>query len=91
MGTCNAQMAFKELKEHALESTSAKISSSQLLTYITSATITDGKWRGTTSAFIIHWQEQVRRYGKMVTVEEHFSGAQQKTMLQNAVHIATSN
>ena len=66
MDTYDAQKAFKELTEHALESTAAKISSSTLLTYITSAKINDGQWRGTTTAFIIHWKEQVRKYHKMV-------------------------
>ena len=64
----------------------AKISSSTLLTYITSGKIDDGQWRGTTTGFIIHWKEQVRKYHKLVAREEFFSDSQQKTMLQNAVH-----
>ena len=86
LDTCDAQLAFQELCAHSLQSTAAKISSSTLLTYITSAKINDGQWRGTTTGFIIHWKEQVRKYYKLVATEEFFSDSQQKTMLQNAVH-----
>ena len=86
LDTCDAQTAFQELCAYSLQSTAAKISSSTLLTYITSAKINDGQWRGTTTGFIIHWKEQIRKYHKLVAKEEFFSDSQQKTMLQNAVH-----
>lgn len=86
MTTYNAQAAFKDLTEHALTSTAAKISSRNLLTYITSTKLSDGSWRGTTTNFILHWKEHVCRYQKMTRDKsEHFSDNHQRTMLQNAV------
>ena len=53
--------------------------------YITTTKIIDGKWRGTTEGYIIHWQEQVRKYNELVDIKDHISDALKLNMLQNAV------
>jgi hypothetical protein len=58
----NAQEVYKQLREHHLQSTKASIESSSILSYITSARLGTGEWQGTTEAFILHWQNQVRMY-----------------------------
>ena len=84
--TLDAQKAFNDLIKYAEKSTAAQISSGTLLKYLTSAKIDDGQWKGTTTGFIIHWKETVRKYHSKVTNNEQFSDSQQKVMLQNAVH-----
>src|SRR5688572_18036079 len=41
---------------------------------------------GTTHAFILHRQDQVRKYETLVPISDHFSDGQKRTMLENAVH-----
>ena len=84
--TYDAQKVYTELQEYHMSSTKAKIESSTLLSYITSAKLGDGSWKGSTEGFILHWQDQVRKYENQVDKAEHFSDAQKRTMLQNAVH-----
>jgi hypothetical protein len=50
----DAQQVYKKLKNYHLKSTKAKIESSVILSYITSAKLGDGSWNGTTEALIIH-------------------------------------
>ena len=54
----DAQQVYAKLHTHHLQSTKAKIASSDLLTYITSARIGSGDWKGTTHGFVLHWQRQ---------------------------------
>jgi hypothetical protein len=82
----DAQKAYQKLKAYHLQSTKAKMESSAILSYITSSRLGEGTWNGTTEAFIINWQNQVRLYEKHVTPADHFSDGQKTIMLQNAVH-----
>ena len=82
----NAQKVFSKILKYALKSTKASLDSSRLLKYITSARVGDGSWKGTSHSFVLHWQNQVRLYEKQVDASEHFSAAQKRTMLENAVH-----
>ena len=82
----DAQQVYKKLKNYHLTSTKAKIESSVILSYITSAKLGDGSWNGTTEAFIINWQNQVRLYEKHGPPTDHFSDGQKRVMLQNAVN-----
>ena len=58
----DAQKIYQELCEYALKSTKAMMDASSILTYITTAQLGTGTWKGTTHAFILHWQDQVRKY-----------------------------
>jgi hypothetical protein len=81
----NAQEVYKKLTEHHLTSTKAMMDSSTILSYITSARIGSGEWRGTTEGFIMYWLNQVQLYEHQVDPTEHFSDGQKRTMLENAV------
>jgi Reverse transcriptase (RNA-dependent DNA polymerase) len=81
----NAQAVYKKLREHHLQSTKASIESSTILSYITSARLGNGEWQGTTEAFILHWQNQVRMYERLIPSSAHFSGDQKRIMLENSV------
>ena len=69
----NAQEVFHKLKDHSLKSTKATIDSSKILSYITSAKIGDGTWKGSSESFILHWEEQVQLYETLVKKTEYFS------------------
>jgi hypothetical protein len=85
-GTNDAQEMFKQLVAHAQCSTSAIIASSELLSYITTATLGKDTWNGTTTKFVYHWEEQVRLYERYVDPSSHFTADVKKTLLQNAVN-----
>ena len=82
----DAQTVYQKLKAYHLQSTKAKMESSVILSYITSSRLGEGTWNGTTEAFIINWQNQVRLYEKHVPPSDHFSDGQKRIMLQNAVN-----
>ena len=85
-GTHDAQAIFAELEERARTSTSAIITASELLAYITTATLGRDIWNGTTTAFVLHWEEQVRLYNRYVDTQSRLSTEIQRTLLQNAVN-----
>ena len=85
--TYDAQKVYAELSEHHLKSTQAKMDSSQILSYITSARLGEqSSWKGTTLNFVIHWENQIRLYERQVPTRDHFSSSIKRTMLENAVH-----
>ena len=59
--TYDAQTFYKELLDYALTSTKVTMDTTALVSYITTSNINDGKWKGTSHAYIIHWQNQVRK------------------------------
>jgi hypothetical protein len=81
----NAQVIYEELRDYSLESTRSSLDASKLLTHITSSRINDGNWRGTTHGYLLHWQDQVRKYHTMVPRSDNFHDNQLRTMIQNAV------
>ena len=85
----DAQAVYSKLKAHHLKSTKAMIDSSAILSYVTSARLGNGEWKGTTEGFILHWQDQVRLYERQVLTSDHFSDGQKRIMLENAVHNIT--
>ena len=83
--TFDAQAIYRELSAYAMQSTKATMNASNLLSYITTTMLGDGKWKGTTHAFILHWQDQVRKYHDL-SPQNTLSQDLQCTLLQNAVH-----
>ena len=81
----DAQKIYQELSEYALKSTKATIDASSILTYITTAQLGTGNWKGTTHAFILHWQDQVRKY-QTLAPKSKLPDELLRTMLENAVH-----
>ena len=83
----DAQAVYRKLTLHHTKSTKASMDSANLLSYITSARLGSGEWKGSTAGFVIHWQDKVRIYEKQVPRSDHFSDGQKRTMLQNAVQL----
>ncbi len=65
--TADAQALYQEIHAHHNKSTRADIDASQILSYVTSVRIGDGSWKGTTHAFVLHWQNQIRIYDSLPT------------------------
>jgi hypothetical protein len=84
--TFDTQKVYKEMYEYCNCSTRAQLTSSTLLSYITSVHLGNGLWKSGTNKFILHWEEQVQQYKKLVKKKDHFSEAIKLPMLQNAVH-----
>ncbi len=88
-GTHDAQQLFVELERHTKTSTSAILTASELLSYITTATLGKNTWNGTTTSFVLHWEEQVRLYERYVPPTSHLGTELTRTLLQNAVNRIT--
>ena len=81
----DAQKIREELLAHAETSTKLSVESAQILTYITNANPGDGTWKGSTEAFILHWQNQIRKYDSLVIYGYRMSDSIKHTMLEDAV------
>ena len=81
----DAQKIYAALVDHYVNSTKASLDAGDILSYITSAHLADGKWNGTTHGFILHWQDQVHLYDKQTSTTP-FTDDLKKVMLQNAVY-----
>ena len=51
----DAQAVYRKLTLHHTKSTKASMDSANLLSYITSARLGSGEWKGSTAGFVIHW------------------------------------
>ena len=60
----DAQIVCKNLHEFHAISSRARVSASDMLSYINSVTF--GSWKGTSESFILNWQDQVRLYELLV-------------------------
>ena len=56
---CDAQKIYAEYLSQMTISTEAIMSSGEYLSYLTTAKISDGSWRGTSKGFVLHWIEQL--------------------------------
>ena len=83
--TYDAQKVYKDILDYSSKSTRALLESGDLLMYISQVRLGDGSWKAGACKFILHWEEQVRQYEKLVTENDRFSEAVKLQMLQNAV------
>jgi hypothetical protein len=81
----NAQKIYKEFLEVMTQSTEALMDSGSLLSYLTTAKINDGSWRGNTKAFVLNWVDKLRLFHDLTPAADRLSESVQRTLLQNAV------
>ena len=85
--TGDAQRMCSLLQRHASKSTMASIDGSVLIGCITTAKLGTGtNWRGSTHSFILHWQDQVRKYVALNPQKNALQDSFLLAMLQNAVN-----
>ena len=61
------------------------IDANTLLQYITTASLSDGSWNGTTEQFVLHWLEQVWLYEELIDASSTLSDSVKLTLLTNAI------
>ena len=83
--TKDAQAAYQELVQHHRSSTSSSIAACNIMGYLTSVTLGDGQFRGTTVEFLAHWTQQVRLYQKLMGSTSTFGDAEKLVHLVRAV------
>ena len=79
----HAQEVYKKLSFYYTNSTSARINSSNVLSYITSTKI--DAWKDDCESFIINCQDQIRICESLVNSDSHFSDTHNKNLLANEV------
>ena len=84
--TFDAQLAYKELREHHLGSTKARLESASLLSYITTARYDPSTGKSAVD-FVNYWYEKVRLYESQRESTNRFSDEQKRVMLENAVQL----
>jgi hypothetical protein len=72
-GTRDAQAVYKELLLHHRSSTAASIAARDIISYLTSVTIGDGRFRGSTVEFLANWNLQAKLYQKLLGNSSTFS------------------
>ena len=85
MDSLDGQAAYAELKDHHTKSTQADLDTAEILRYLTMVQLGTGMWKGSTHSFIIHFQNTISKYEKLVDKKDCFSDGMKRTMLENAV------
>lgn len=84
--TYDAHALYQELVKYHTKSTTAVLESGEIFAYITNIKINDGQFKGSSEAFVLHWQDNVRKYEALVPDVDHLSDNHKRAMLENAVH-----
>ena len=79
IGKVKYQKVFREISTYALTSTMESLDLSTISSYINSARLEDGNRKH--DAFILHWQDQVRKCKAHVAVADHFSVGQKEDLV----------
>jgi hypothetical protein len=88
----DGQTVWTNIVTEAKKSTTARISSQSLTAYLTNSKIRDGSWRGTDTAYLNHWNEQMRKlmeYSPMTPMTDDFKLTLLKNAVQDAPHLAS--
>ena len=81
--TSNAQKIYDELLAHHNTSTKADAEAEDILHYLITAKVDDGKWKGDTDSFLLHWEKQVEIYNDKSV--DKIQEAHQRMYLEQAV------
>jgi hypothetical protein len=88
----DGQTVWTNIVTEAKKSTTARISSQSLTAYLTASKIRDGSWRGTDTAYLNHWNEQMCKlveYSPMTPMTDDFKLTLLKNAVQDASHLAS--
>jgi hypothetical protein len=66
--TYDAQKAYEELQTSNI----ALFAANKIMEYLTTVRINDSSWHGSMENFITTWQEQFRRYERLVLTTSHY-------------------
>jgi hypothetical protein len=88
----DGQTVWTNIVTEAEKSMTARTSSQLLTAYLTTSNIRDGSWRGTDTAYLNHWNEQMRKlveYSPMTPMTDDFKLTLLKNAVQDASHLAS--
>jgi hypothetical protein len=88
----DGQTVWTNIVTEAEKSTTARISLQSLTAYLTTSKICDGSWRGTDTAYLNHWNEQMRKlveYSPTTPMTDDFKLTLLKNAVQDAPHLAS--
>ena len=80
----DAQSIYSKLELKARKSARATLDKGKLGEFLTTKRL-DHTWRGSHHGFILHWTSQLRLFEEIAPISEHYSNAQKRTYLCNAV------
>jgi hypothetical protein len=69
----DAQLIYAEFLQVMTQPTEAMMDLGELLSYLTTAKIPDGSWRGTTKTFVLNWIDKLRLYHELTPVADCLS------------------
>ena len=61
----DAQAIYQTIKKHAEQSTSAELNAFQLLSYLTTARLGDGHWKGGCQGFVVNFADRARQFNDL--------------------------
>jgi hypothetical protein len=88
----DGQTIWTNIVTEAEKSTMARISLQWLTAYLTTSKIRDGSWRGTDTAYLNHWNKQMRKlmeYSPTTPMTDDFKLTLLKNAVQDAPHLAS--
>jgi hypothetical protein len=88
----DGQTVRTNIVTEAEKSTTARISSQSLTAYLTTSKIRDGSWRGTDTAYLNHWNQQMCKlveYSPMTPMTDDFKLTLLKNAVKDASHLAS--
>jgi hypothetical protein len=88
----DGQSVWTNIVTEAKKSMTARISSQLLTAYLTTSKIRDGSWRGTDTAYLNHWNKQMRKlmeYSLTTPMTDDFRLTLLKNAVQDASHLAS--
>jgi hypothetical protein len=88
----DGQTVWTNIVTEAEKSRTARISSQSFTAYLTTSKIRDGSWRGTDTAYLNHWNEQMRKlveYSPTTPMTDDFKLTLLKNAVQDASHLAS--
>jgi hypothetical protein len=88
----DGQTVWTNIVTEAEKSTTARISLQLLTAYLTTSKIRDGSWQGTDTAYLNHWNEQMRKlveYSPTTPMTDDFKLTLLKNAVQDAPHLAS--
>ena len=77
----NAQRVWEEFASRMTSSSKGKAEKHRLHTYVTTTTVVDKSWKGTTEQFILHFNEQFRQLDEVSPPEESLPYTTRLTLL----------
>ena len=83
--TRDARGTYKALLKHHRSSTASTIAARDIMAFLTTSTVGDGRVKGTTSDFISYWCDQARLYQQLLGSQSSFSDDEKMIHLVRAV------